>query len=418
MPCAMLSRISTSRGESGAKIGCASDPYTASSRNSLRTREATAGLAKTLSLMRYSPERTRRMMAIRSVGSMSFRTYAAAPALMALKSWSSSSLLARTMTPVCGSSRFSRWVVSMPFGEGSPRSMRTTSGVSSSTVASASRPVPASPTTSISPSSSRMLRTPRRKSVWPSTMTTRVFPPARRSPPLRRSSVLISVSTTLESSSLPCIGLLLRKPKQDSRAFPLARFDVQLRAHELSSLSHELQAEVLGRTGCHPHEVEPAAVVRDHERVALQADGDAAGGRVLPHVLEDFLEDAKDRCASRWAQPLIDAVDGHLGGDAVAVLQLPGAIRDGRGQPDVHDRGSQVGDQCAHLVEAVPEHVPQEGQLGVGGAVFGFDHAVEVLDLEDGVGQDLRGAVMDVLGHALALAFLGLDDAESHRGGG
>ena len=42
--------------------------------------------------------------------------------------------------------------------------------------------------------------------------------------------------------------MLLRKPKQDSRAFPLARLDVQLRAHELGSLSHELQAEVAAAT--------------------------------------------------------------------------------------------------------------------------------------------------------------------------
>ena len=62
MPCAMLSRISTSRGDSGAKIGAASWPYTASSRNSLRTRDATAGFAKTLSLIRYSPAKTRRMI--------------------------------------------------------------------------------------------------------------------------------------------------------------------------------------------------------------------------------------------------------------------------------------------------------------------------------------------------------------------
>jgi len=123
---------------------------------------------------------------------------------------------------------------------------------------------------------------------------------------------------------------------------------------------------------------------------------------------------APDEAATDVVRELAKLTDS----DAVAVLQLPGAIRDGRGQPDVHDRGSQVGDQCAHLVEAVPEHVPQEGQLGVGGAVFGSDHAVEVLDLEDGVRQDLGGAVMDVLGHALALAFLGLDDAQSHRGGG
>ena len=69
----------------------------------------------------------------------------------------------------------------------------------------------------------------------------------------------------------------------------------------------------------------------------------------------------------------------------------------------------------AHLVEPLSQHVAQEGDLGVGGAIVGRQDPVEVLDLEDGVGQDLRGTVVDVLGHALALAFLGLDDPQPHR---
>src|SRR5687767_4807069 len=211
---------------------------------------------------------------------------------MASKSWSSSSLLARTITPVCGSSRLRRWVVSIPFGEGSPRSIRTTSGVSSSTVARASRPVPASPTTSMSFSSSRMLRTPRRNSVWPSTMTTRVFP-ARRSPPRRRSSVLISVSTT-GSSSLPLGIFLLRQSKQNARALALAGLDVQVGPHQLGALAHELEPEAAAGGGCKAHHVEAAAVIGDHEGVSLEADGNAARRRVLAYVLERLLENAKD----------------------------------------------------------------------------------------------------------------------------
>jgi len=52
--------------------------------------------------------------------------------LIASKSWSSSSFGARTTIAVCGSSRFTRWVVSIPLGVGRVRSIRTTSGVSSS----------------------------------------------------------------------------------------------------------------------------------------------------------------------------------------------------------------------------------------------------------------------------------------------
>ena len=46
-----------------------------------------------------------------------------------------------------------------------------------------------------------------------------------------------------------------------------------------------------------------------------------------------------------------------------------------------------------------------------------LEDAVEVLDLEDGVGQDLGRPVVDVLGHALSLALLGLDDPQAHGGG-
>ena len=49
---------------------------------------------------------------------MSLRMNAAAPALMASNSWSSSSLTARAMIPALGTSRLTRWVVSMPPGAG------------------------------------------------------------------------------------------------------------------------------------------------------------------------------------------------------------------------------------------------------------------------------------------------------------
>ena len=79
---------------------------------------ATDGRAKTLSLMRYSPPLTRRMMVTRSSGLMSLRMNAAAPALMASNSWSSSSVTARAMIPALGTSRLTRCVVSMPPGRG------------------------------------------------------------------------------------------------------------------------------------------------------------------------------------------------------------------------------------------------------------------------------------------------------------
>ena len=48
--------------------------------------------------------------------------------------------------------------------------------------------------------------------------------------------------------------------------------------------------------------------------------------------------------------------------------------------------------------------------------VVGLEDPIEVLDLEDRVGQDLGRSVVDVLGHPLPLALLGLDDAQAHGG--
>ena len=46
-----------------------------------------------------------------------------------------------------------------------------------------------------------------------------------------------------------------------------------------------------------------------------------------------------------------------------------------------------------------------------------LDHAIEVLDLEDGVGQHLGRPVVDLFGEPLALPLLGGDDAQGLRGG-
>src|SRR5437867_2101228 len=85
------------------------------------------------------------MIVTRSSGPTSFRMKAAAPALIASKRASSSSLTARTMIPVEGSSRLIRWVVSMPPGAGSERSIRMMSGDVSRARSTADRLSSASP---------------------------------------------------------------------------------------------------------------------------------------------------------------------------------------------------------------------------------------------------------------------------------
>ena len=142
---------------------------------------------------------------------------------------------------------------------------------------------------------------------------------------------------------------------------------------------------------------------------------DAAGSRMLANVLERLLADAKDRCAGRRPEPIVDPVERNLDDDAVAILDLRGPI--GQRARDGHvDAGwTQIGDECAQLVEAVAQHVAQERDLGVRIGLGRGEHAVEILDLEDGVGEDLRRAVVDVLGHALPLVLLGRTMRSSSR---
>ena len=133
---------------------------------------------------------------------MSLSRNAAAPALMASKSWSSSSVAARATMPALGTSRLTRCVVSMPPGAGSDRSSSTMSGVYSAAASMALRESSASATTSKSASASRIWRMPTRKRAWSSTsriLTRR--PGSRRSgPPRRRSGPVYSPGVIRRSS--------------------------------------------------------------------------------------------------------------------------------------------------------------------------------------------------------------------------
>ncbi len=159
----------------------------------------------------------------RSSGPTSLRMKAAAPALIASNNESSSSLTARTMIPVAGSSRLIRWVVSMPPGDGSDRSIRTMSGDVSSARSTALRESSASPTTSRSGSRSRILAIPTRNSAWSSTTRIRVSSPAARrsGPPRRRSGPPYSIAV-IRSPLFP-FG-----PPSGSRAGPRYRRPVEI----------------------------------------------------------------------------------------------------------------------------------------------------------------------------------------------
>ena len=77
-------------------------------------------------------------------------------------------------TRVWGVEAASRRVASMPFSSGMLTSITTTSGFSRSANSTASRPLPASPTISMSGCAARIMRKPCRTTAWSSASRIRV----------------------------------------------------------------------------------------------------------------------------------------------------------------------------------------------------------------------------------------------------
>src|SRR5256885_4883242 len=223
MPWAMLSRIWTSRGESGAKTWELPGPYTESSRNSARTLVATAGFAKIFSLMMNWPARTLRIDSTSSFGSQSLCRYAAAPARMASKRVCSSSSAVRITTATCGSSRRTFCVALIPDSCGRSTSMMRTSGSSSIVFATASSPWVTTARISMSAAFSRTCVMPRVVRRLASARTIRM------------------AFSGLSAKRVP----LLAQWKQECNGGALARrrLGLQLRADELGPLAHRKQPD-------------------------------------------------------------------------------------------------------------------------------------------------------------------------------
>ena len=154
-PCAIASRISASRGDSGVKAVVARSPIATSprreaSRKASSTRRATTGRAATAASIRYSPSATARIVRSSSLGRASSSTWAATPAWRAAKSSSSLPRWPRRTTGEPGLSRFRRWTTGTISEIGTSVSTRTTSGVSSRMIAIASSMSAASATMSMS----------------------------------------------------------------------------------------------------------------------------------------------------------------------------------------------------------------------------------------------------------------------------
>src|SRR5438093_3209023 len=320
MPCAMLSRIWTSRGESGAKTCELPGPYTESSRNSASTFVATAGFAKIFSLMMNWPPRTLRIDSTSSFGSQSLCRYAAAPARMASKRVCSSSSAVRITTATCGSSRRTFCVALIPESWGRSTSMMRTSGSSSIVFATASSPAVTTARIAMSASFSR---------TW-------VMPRV-----VRRLASARTIRMAFSGLSAKRFPLLLDAQwKQECNGGALARrrLDLQLRADELGPLAHREQPD-RSLPARDLHQVEPDAIVGAvHDPLVLGPLPDDADGRGLPvlvDVLQGLLHDPVDRELLRGLEAGLARVQVAVDTQAVARLVLRRIIPYRSGEPEL-----------------------------------------------------------------------------------
>src|SRR6185503_3696319 len=413
IPWAMLSRIWTSRGESGANTCDEPGPYTDRSRNSASTLDATAGRLKTFSLMMNWPARALRIASTSSTGSQSLFRYAAAPARIASKSVCSSSFAVRTTTPTCGSSRRMRWVTLMPDVRGRSASMTSTSGSSSSVFAAASSPSAAVPTSSMSASFCRTWLIPIVVRRLESARTTRMF----RSMSFVRS--ILSANGPSSFTMRRACGALVRKLECNGGAFARARLDLKASADQRSALAHRQETDGL-RTSRGLHQVEADAVVGNVQdpvaRRPLPHDADRGSLRMLVHVLQCLLQHAVDGELLLRRHGGVARVElaRHL--DAAPRLPLARVVAHRVGEPELGElRRTKVVDHRAHRVERRAELSAQSSQLApqrlteLGRGALG--DALEIVDLEDRVGEDLRGSVVHVAIETLAFSLETLENA-------
>src|SRR6267378_555606 len=403
IPWAMLSRIWTSRGDSGANTWDEPGPYTDSSRNSASTFEATAGRLKTFSLMMNWPARALRIASTSSAGSQSLFRYAAAPARIASKRVCSSSFAVRTTTPTWGSSRRMRCVTLMPDVPGRSASMTSTSGSSSSVLAAASSPSAAVPTSSMSASFWSTWLMPIVVSRLESARTTRIM----------RSVFLSILSAKGPSSFSVCrvSGPLDRKLECNGGTLPRTRLDLQTPTDERGSLTHRQQTDGLRAARC-LHEIESDPVICDVQdpvaRRALPHDPDRRRLRVLVDVLQCLLQHAIHGQLLLRRHVRLAGVELARDLDAAARFPLARVVAHRVRESELGElRRPEVVDHRAHRVERRAELPAQGAELApqrlsqLGRRALG--DALEVVDLEDRIGEDLRRAVVDVAVEPLAL---------------
>ncbi len=243
--------------------------------------------------------------------------------------------MVRITTRVRGERRTAWWVSSRPPSPGIARSATSTSGVRRSTISSAVRPSPASPTTWRSDSARRRARTPWRTISWSSARTMRTGS--------IRSTVLPGESpegrprawSRVPAPTRPAGGPPPAEPAPACRRGPRAPGRCR-RGLEAAATILDPQLEALGPS--------------------LEAHLDLRDPRVTGHVRQGLLHDAEGRCLHGRGETTLGLAAAKLHahpGLGLVSLEVP----EERGQePEVVERRwPEVHGETAHPVEELPQ---------------------------------------------------------------
>src|SRR5438034_5609999 len=245
---------------------------------------------------------------------------------------------------------------------------------------------------------------------------------ARTTRMLRSASFVRSILSAKGPSSFTmrrACGALDRKLQCNGGPLTGARLDLQAPTDELSPFAHRQETDRL-RAARRFHEVEADPIVGHMQYPVsgrpLPHDADRRRLRVLVHVLQRLLQHAVGRELLLRRHRRLRGVELGRDLDAAARLPLARVVAYRIGQPEIGElRRTQVVDHRADRVERCAELSPQSAELAakclseLGGCALG--DALEIVDLEDRVGEDLRGAVVHVAVQPLALRLETLEDA-------
>src|SRR5665647_749135 len=305
------------------------------------------------------------------------------------KTYSLSSCWDRITTRLSGYCLWISWVASSPPRPGMAISISTMSGESSRTLLMASRPSPASPTTSMSGESFKSARIPSLRMAWSSTMRT----------------LILSIPRTLQRHLDPQLGA--RAGRRFHREGSPEEGDPLLHAHEpkppalVRGLGHRRQVEALAVV-LHLYDNLRLGYLQAHHHVLGLGVAGYVGYRLLGHPEQGRLHFRGQ--AALYARRL------HLHLHPLGLQPVLGVPADGRHQPQVvQDGGAQVQDQLPHLLQHPDGH-----------GLDGFDPGLHLFSVGGGGhggglqgqpqgGQGLAGVVVELPGYALPLLLLGRD---------